>query len=69
MNEDPTDMGMYAVYILGGLPFLPHYFQKGKYVAPGFRQNYLYYSAAQLKRNGAVKEYWPLWKRGRHEFD
>jgi len=69
MSKEYPDIGMYAVYIVQGLPFLPHYLKKGRYVAPGYRQNKLDYSAAQLKKAGAVKEYWPLWRRGRHESD
>jgi len=69
MSEEYPETSMYAVFIAQGLPFLPHYLKKGRYVAPGYRQNGLHYSAAQLKAAGAIKEYWPLWKRGRHESD
>jgi len=61
------DTARYAVYILGGLPFLPHYLRKGWYVAPGYAKNGLEYSANQLKAAGAIREHWELWKRGQHD--
>lgn len=67
MRQQFPETGKYAVYILKGLPFLPHYMYRNRYVAPGYRVNKLEYSSAELKSAGAIKEYWTLWRRGQRD--
>lgn len=64
MIQDYPQKRRYAIYVLGGLPFLPHYRQRGLYVAPGYRQNGLAYTPRQLIEAKAKREYWDLWDRG-----
>ena len=64
MSQQYPETTRYAVYILNGMPFLPHYQMKGWYVAPGYRDNRLKYSSTTLKGAGARREFWTLWKRG-----
>jgi len=64
MSKEYPETARYAVYILNGLPFLPHYLKKSWYVAPGYPTTGLEYTGTQLKKAGAKREYWILWKRG-----
>ena len=65
MRENLPEVAKYAVYILKGMPFMPHYCKRQVYVAPGYRHNKLEYTSKQLIAAGAKREYWTLWKRWR----
>ena len=67
MSKEYPETARYAVYILKGLPFLPHYQKKGWYVAPDYAKNGLEYTSNQMKAAGATKDHWILWKRGQHD--
>ena len=54
-----------TVFVLNGIPHLPHYRNSSVYVGPGYpRQNQKFYSEEALIQAGAIKSSELLWHRG-----
>lgn len=63
-NASPCPTKDQVVYVLDGIPYLPHYQHDGLFVGPGYGvQNAKVYSAAQLMRAGARQSHHELWVR------
>jgi len=54
----------YAVYVLDGVTYVPHYLNESFYVGPAYDRTLQAYSPDYLTQQGAVKQYLHLWKRG-----
>jgi hypothetical protein len=52
------------VFVLHGIPYLPHFQDEGKYVSPGYGVTHLdRYTPQELVLLGAKRIFEPLWPR------
>ena len=63
MIKDESEKQYYLVYVVDGIPYLPHYRDSGKYVAPGWSRHPKTYDPAILFAMGAKTRMEYLWKR------
>lgn len=63
INKDESEKQYYLVYVVDGIPYLPHYRDSGKYVAPGWSRHPKTYESAELFAMGAKTRMEYLWKR------
>lgn len=53
------------VYVVNGVPYLPHYRNKDVFVGPGYgKHNFIRYTAADLLVAGGKPQTLALWARG-----
>lgn len=62
-NLPPAETYPIKVYTNAGITYLPHYFDKGLYVGPGFNKTHITYTEEELTRAGAVASKKDLWSR------
>jgi hypothetical protein len=63
--EQKKDCYPATVYVLKGVPYLPHYRNADVYVGPGYgKHNFKTYSSADLLAAGATPNTKMLWARG-----
>jgi hypothetical protein len=56
------------IFVLNGIPYLPHYSEPNRYVGPGYgRDNHTTYNALELVAMGAKPDIEALWPRGWHK--
>lgn len=60
-----AELEEYPVYVLNGIPYVPHYRNDSVYVGPGYgKHNFDTYSYKELLLMGAKEKTEALWMRG-----
>lgn len=64
-TNQPAERVPVRVFVLNGVPYLPHYRNADVFVGPGYgKHNFKTYSSADLLAAGATPEGKMLWARG-----